>query len=263
MAWPSFLGFETVYGFQDGPRGGVGEVGKGDAAMAHVLDIADATRVYRVDDGAAVRALDGVSLRVTQGEFVCIVGQSGSGKSTLLHCAGGLDSLTNGVVRVNGCDIAKMSEDDLRDLRHHRIGFLFQFFQLVSSLTAAENVCLGKLLDGIPLEASRDCVRTLLAKVGLSHRASSRASTLSLGEMQRVAIARSLMFDPMLVLADEPTANLDVATGGAVMRLLLQCTVEEGRTLLVVTNDPGVAEQADRVIEMSDGRIISVVPKSV
>jgi putative ABC transport system ATP-binding protein len=199
--------------------------------------------------------VDRLSLRVEPGEFLAILGPSGSGKSTLLGLAAGLDRPTEGEVLLDGRPIHDLSEDELARLRRGRIGFVFQSFQLLGNLTALENVLLPLELAG-RAEATRRA-RELLAAVGLAERGHHYPSQLSGGEQQRVALARAFAVEPSLLLADEPTGNLDGATGAVVLELLARLRAERGATLVLVTHDPEVAARADRRIHLRDGRIES------
>ncbi len=212
------------------------------------------TKVYGVGE-TRVQALDGVDLRVESGRFVAVMGPSGSGKSTLLHLLGGLDSPTSGSVRVDGQDLSALSDDDLTLLRRRRIGFIFQFFNLLPVLTAAENVALPLLVDGLGEAEARRRAVAALDRVGVANRQDHRPGALSGGEQQRVAIARALVTTPVLVLADEPTGNLDSASGDQVLALL-RSVVDEGQTLVMVTHDPRGAAMADRLVLLRDGRVV-------
>ena len=207
---------------------------------------------------ATVYALQGVDLTVEQGELVAILGPSGSGKSTLLGLLGGLDSPSSGQVEIGGVDITHMSENRLADIRNRKIGFVFQFFNLIPTLTAVENV-------ELPIQFSKNGTYSprrraeellgLVGLVGLSDRLKHRPGQLSGGEQQRVAIARALANAPDLILADEPTGNLDTATGQTVLQVLLDVRQETGTTLIIVTHDTHVAGLADRVLTMQDGAV--------
>lgn len=201
---------------------------------------------------AAVDAVRGVSLSIGEGELVAIVGPSGSGKSTLLHLIGGLDRASAGTVRVHDQDLGTLDDDTLTKLRRDRIGFVFQFFNLMPTLTALENVMLPALLGGGKDVAAR--ARSLLKDVGLAERAEHRPDQLSGGEMQRVAVARALIMDPPLLLADEPTGNLDTKNGEHVLELIVGAK-SESRTVVMVTHDRKLAERAQRIIEVRDGRL--------
>ena len=207
-----------------------------------------------------VDALRGVSLSIARGELVAIVGASGSGKSTLLQLLGGLDRPTSGSVRLAGEPIESYSEDRLSAFRRRRLGFIFQFFNLLPTLSAQENVMLPLLLDGVSPGKVAPKARELLAVMGLEKRASHRPDQLSGGEMQRVAIARALIADPLLVLADEPTGNLDSKTGTAVLELLRSLVKERNQALVMVTHDSRAASFADRVVTLRDGLVASCAP---
>ncbi|MEU6204455.1 ABC transporter ATP-binding protein [Micromonospora musae] len=200
-----------------------------------------------------VTALDGVTTSFAGGTFTAVMGPSGSGKSTLLHCAAGLDRPVEGSVTVDGIQLDRLSEDDLTRLRRERIGFVFQSFNLISSLTAAQNVELPLRLAGRRPPA-RD-VTAALAAVGLADRAGHRPAELSGGEQQRVAIARALITRPAVVFADEPTGALDSSTSHQVLRLLRDLVDDHGQTVVMVTHDPAAAAYADRILLLADGRV--------
>jgi ABC-type lipoprotein export system ATPase subunit len=200
-----------------------------------------------------VIALADVTLEVAAGEFVAVVGPSGSGKSTLLHVAGGLDKPDRGRVLVGGRDLATLSVGDRAGLRRREIGFVFQFFHLIPTLSVAENVSLPLLLDG---RRDGDRVDALLERVGLGERAGHLPGELSGGEMQRTAIARALVAGPRLILADEPTGNLDSATGAEVFDALVGQVRESSATLVMATHDTAMAGRADRVLHLQDGRLV-------
>ena len=202
-----------------------------------------------------VRALDDVSLRVDAGEMVAIVGQSGSGKSTLLHVAGTLDRPTAGRLRISGVETTELDDDQLAAVRSRHLGFVFQQFFLLDELTAAENVALGLLYQGIEPTVRLDRARDLLARVGLAHRSHHLPNEMSGGERQRVAIARALIGAPSLLLADEPTGNLDSRSSQSILGLLHELH-DEGVTIMVITHDPEVAAMTPRQVTVSDGRIV-------
>ena len=210
-------------------------------------------RTYQMG-ATQVRALRGVDVRIASGEFVALMGPSGSGKSTLMHLLGCLDTPTAGRYWLEGEDVSALSGDDRARMRSARVGFVFQTFNLLPRLTALENVMLPLLYQGPARGAGERAARTL-AHVGLDHRVGHRPTEMSGGECQRVAIARALVAAPAIILADEPTGNLDSLTGDALMRLLAELNAE-GRTLLVVTHSARVAAYAGRVLHMRDGRIV-------
>jgi len=220
------------------------------------IELRDVVREYRVG-GQSVRALNEISLRFGGGQFVSVVGPSGAGKSTLLHLLGALDSPDSGSIKFDGDEIGRLSDEQQSAFRHQRVGFVFQFFNLLPTLSAWENVAVPKLLDGVRLgKVKSDAVR-LLDRVGLGNRAQHRPAELSGGQMQRVALARALMMDPSLILADEPTGNLDSATGASILALLAEVAHEDGgsRLVVMVTHNSDAAAATDRVIALQDGRV--------
>lgn len=204
----------------------------------------------------AVTALENVNLAINTGEFVAIMGPSGCGKSTLLHLIGGLDRPSSGKVIIEGTSIAEMDDDRLAELRRRRIGFVFQFFNLIPVLNALENAALPRTLDGAKPDKAQKQAAEWLARFGLSGRQSSRPDQLSGGEQQRVAIARALAADPSLILADEPTGNLDTRSGNEIAGLMRDVAKKYGRTVVMVTHDPRIAAYADRIVFLKDGKII-------
>jgi putative ABC transport system ATP-binding protein len=222
-----------------------------------VLAVQEATRSYHLGgpDGTTVHALRGVTFAVAPGEFVTIVGPSGSGKSTLLHLLGALDRPTTGSIRFSGRDVAHLSDAELAALRNAEIGFVFQQFQLLARTSALANVALPLVYAGVPRAERRERARAALEAVGLGHRIDHRPAQLSGGEQQRVAIARALVTRPRLLLADEPTGNLDSVTGREIMVLLRALNAEQGVALIVITHDLAVAELAPRQLRIRDGVI--------
>ncbi|GBC80763.1 putative ABC transporter ATP-binding protein YknY [bacterium HR09] len=212
------------------------------------------TRVYRLGE-AQVRALAGVSLTIHQGSFTALMGPSGSGKSTLLHILGLLDRPTGGRYLLQERDVGELSDSERTLLRRHTIGFVFQFFHLLPRLTALGNVELPMLFAGFPRSERRERAEAALAAVGLAHRASHRPDQLSGGERQRVALARAVVMRPKLLLADEPTGNLDRASAREIMELISGLN-REGLTVVLVTHDPAIAAYAGRVLRMADGQVV-------
>jgi putative ABC transport system ATP-binding protein len=201
-----------------------------------------------------VRALRGVSFAVNSGELVAVVGPSGSGKSTLLHIMGTLDRPTSGEVTVAGYPVSRLSDKDMSSLRAHHIGFVFQQFHLLSGFTALDNVADGLLYTGLPLRTRREMAEVALRRAGMGHRLDHVATKLSGGERQRVATARALIGNPSIVLADEPTGNLDSKTSGAIVELIEELN-ESGTTIVVITHNPEIAEHFPRSVGLRDGRI--------
>jgi putative ABC transport system ATP-binding protein len=219
-----------------------------------MLSMREVSRVYRTDT-VETTALDGIFLDVADGEFVAIMGPSGCGKSTLLNVIGMLDSPTGGSYLFDGTEVAGMSESKLADFRKRNIGFIFQSFNLVDELSVRENIELALLYHNVPTGERRTRVDAVMDKVGIAHRAKHRPSQLSGGQQQRVAVARALVAAPKLILADEPTGNLDTAHGEEVMKML-QALNAEGSTIVMVTHSPAHADYAGRVVNMLDGRIL-------
>jgi putative ABC transport system ATP-binding protein len=220
-----------------------------------VIEVRDVVKTYGEGE-SSVQVLRGVDLAVSKGEMLAIMGPSGSGKSTLLGCISGLDTVTSGHVSVNGIDITRLSENALASVRNRNIGFVFQTFNLISTLSAQENVELPILLDGRSRFNPSKRAKELLDLVGLSHRRGHKPGHMSGGEQQRVAIARALANDPEIIFGDEPTGNLDSANGEAVMRLLTELKHDTGKTLILVTHDPRIAERCDRAVYMQDGHFV-------
>ncbi len=219
-----------------------------------MLRMTNLSRVYRTDM-VETSALDGIDLSIARGEFVAIMGPSGCGKSTLLNIIGMLDSPTSGSYLFDGTEVAGLNEAALSDIRKSAIGFIFQSFNLVDELTVRENIELALLYHGIPAARRRERVDAVMDKVGIGHRAKHRPSQLSGGQQQRVAVARAVVGEPKLILADEPTGNLDTAHGDEVMRMLRTLN-DEGATIAMVTHSPAHAAFAQRTVDILDGRVL-------
>lgn len=246
------------------PTAGGGDLprAEGPPAAPAVVSTRDLMKVYD-SSGHRVLALDGVSLSVPRGRFLAIMGSSGSGKSTLLHTVGGLTPPTSGQVIVEGQDLSAMSDTARTIFRRRRMGVIFQDFNLLPTLSAAENVALPRLVDGDGLANVRERVHDLLRTVHLEHRAEHRPDAMSGGEQQRVAIARALLNDPAIILADEPTGNLDSKQSQEIWKLLLRVAREHGTTVLMVTHEAAGAAFADEVVVLKDGKIIGTLePRS-
>ncbi len=220
-----------------------------------ILETQQVRKQYQMGE-VTVDALVGVDFTVEEGEFVAIMGPSGSGKSTLLHLLGGLDGPTDGEVTLAGQRLSKLSDRQVTLIRRRNVGFIFQFFNLLPTLTAEENVALPLLIDGQSIKKHQEKIDRLLEMVGLSDRRHHKPDQLSGGEQQRVAIARAFVTDPAIVLADEPTGNLDSKTGDEILRLLRRSCDELGQTIVMVTHDAKAASFADRVVFLMDGRIV-------
>ncbi len=220
-----------------------------------LIEIRDIYKIYNPGENE-VRALDGINLTVEHGEFLAIVGQSGSGKSTLMNMLGLLDIPTSGTYTLDGVDVANMTDDELSEIRNKEIGFIFQGFNLIPSLTAVENVELPLVYRGMKKDERNKLALEALERVGLSHRLDHLPKQMSGGQQQRVAIARAVAARPPIILADEPTGNLDSHSGVEVMKILHELH-EEGRTVILITHDNDIANEAQRVIRIQDGQIIS------
>jgi putative ABC transport system ATP-binding protein len=224
---------------------------------APAVEAIDVTRSYELEGGVVVNALRGVSLRIDTGEYAAIIGPSGSGKSTLMHLLGCLDRPTTGALRIAGTDVASLDDTQLAQLRNETIGFVFQSFQLLPRISATANVAMPLVYRGTSRAERIERARTALESVGLGHRLDHRPTQLSGGEQQRVAIARALVSQPTLLLADEPTGNLDTQSGVDVMHLLEQLNTDHGVAVILVTHDNEVAARARRRIRIRDGLIES------
>ena len=221
--------------------------------MAELIKIEDMCKIYNPGENE-VRALDHVSLTIGEKEFVAIIGQSGSGKSTLMNMLGCLDVPTSGSYLLHGKDVAEMMDDELSDIRNQEIGFIFQGFNLISSLTALENVELPLIYRGLGKKQRTELAKEALRKVGLEERMTHKPSEMSGGQQQRVAIARAIAQAPPIILADEPTGNLDSHSSVEIMEIL-KSLHREGRTVIVITHDPGIAAKASRIVHIMDGKI--------
>jgi putative ABC transport system ATP-binding protein len=220
-----------------------------------VIEMENATKIYSIGE-VETRALDGVSLNIEEGEFTTLVGPSGSGKTTMLQLMGCLDKPNQGIVKINEQDVTRLNANKRADLRREMIGFIFQFFALIPVLTAYENVELPLLLNGVKTKERRERIMALLDSVGLADRTHHRPDQLSGGEQQRVAIARALAPRPLLVLADEPTANLDTTNGKQAMEIMQRLNQETNTAFIFATHDPRVVAFATRVVELRDGKIV-------
>ncbi|MEA2090200.1 MAG: ABC transporter ATP-binding protein [Thermoproteota archaeon] len=225
--------------------------------MTVLLEVKDVKKTYRMGK-VLVTALRGVCFQVEEGEFLAVFGPSGSGKSTLLHVVGGLDSPDEGEVFIDGVNLFRLSGDELAEIRLRKVGFVFQFFNLLPRLTALRNVELPLALADLPEKESTARAEEMLTLVGLKERMNHRPSELSGGEQQRVAMARALINNPKIVLADEPTGNLDTKTGLEIVQLMKRLNKEKGQTFVVVTHDLHIAEAADRIVYLKDGLVESI-----
>ncbi|MBT4174993.1 ABC transporter ATP-binding protein [archaeon] len=221
-----------------------------------VIRLEDVWKIYMLDE-TEVPAVRGIDVNIKEGEFVSIIGKSGSGKSTTLNLVGCLDNASRGRIFLDGKDISKLDEKELARVRGRKIGFVFQTFNLIPSLNAVDNVKLPMIFQGYSEEKMEARSQKLLEMVDLGHRLDHKPSSLSGGERQRVAIARALANDPEVILADEPTGNLDTKTGEQILKFLIKLNKEKGKTLIIVTHDMYVAKKADRVIKLQDGKVIN------
>ena len=221
-----------------------------------LLKMQGITKEYKLGK-TVVRALRGLDMEIASGEIVAIMGPSGSGKSTLMHILGALDTPTSGTATVGGADLAKLRESQLVTLRGKKVGFVFQTFNLVQTLSALQNVELPMIFQGLPRSERTRRAKDLLARVGLADRIRHKPSELSGGERQRVAVARALANNPEIILADEPTGNLDTDSGAAILSLLKDLSDRDGKTVILVSHDPEAAEIADRIVKLRDGCVSS------
>lgn len=236
-------------------RGGLASAPAGARASGEVAAAVGLHRSFVDAEGDEIRVLRGVDLRLRAGETAAIVGPSGSGKSTLLHLLGGLDTPTSGTVRLAGRDVAGLREEELALLRNRFVGFVFQFHHLLRDFSALENVMIPQLIGGVSRQAAETRARLLLEQVGLSHRTGHRTGQLSGGEQQRVAVARALANEPSLLLADEPSGNLDVDTSERLHEVLFDLVSRHGTGLVVVTHNASLARRADRVLRLTAGQL--------
>ena len=230
--------------------------------MAHLVELIDVYKIYGEGLESEVRALDGVSLTIERGEFVAVVGQSGSGKSTMMNILGCLDVPTRGEYLLDGADVSELSDKQLSRIRNKRIGFIFQQYNLIQSLTVLENVELPLVYQGIDPIDRRDMAMEALERVGLAERVKHHPTEMSGGQQQRVAIARAIATRPPIIMADEPTGALDSHTGLEVLAFLQQLN-NEGSAVILITHDNGIAATARRVVRLSDGKIIEDSPQDV
>lgn len=219
------------------------------------------SKTYVGGDGSELRVLVDIDVAVVPGEVVAIIGESGSGKSTLLHLLGGLDRPTGGAVEIGGRPLVHLSEDDLSAVRNEKIGFVFQFHHLLREFSAEENVMMPQLISGREPRQARERARQLLHSVGLGGRLAHKPTQLSGGEQQRVAVARALANGPVVLLADEPSGNLDPSTSAHLHDLLFDVSAEHGSAMVIVTHDMSLAARADRVFELEEGRLVARVPE--
>lgn len=224
--------------------------------MKNIIECKNITKIY-VNDGNSTVALNGVSFTIQEGEFVAIMGPSGSGKSTLMHIVGALDVPTSGQYFLDGRDMSKLGEDDLANIRMNKIGFVFQAFNLLPRTTVLRNVMLPLMYNNVDIHEAEERAKKAIMSAGLDEsKIYSLSNQLSGGQMQRVAIARALVNNPSIILADEPTGNLDTKTGEIVLATFQQLNREKGHTIVLITHEPNVAEHADRIITIRDGLII-------
>jgi len=221
-----------------------------------LLKMQGITKEYKLGK-TVVRALRGLDMEIASGEIVAIMGPSGSGKSTLMHILGALDTPTSGTATIDGSDLERLKESQLVTLRGKKVGFVFQTFNLIQTLSALQNVELPMIFQGLSRSERARRARDLLTRVGLADRVRHKPNELSGGERQRVAVARALANDPEIILADEPTGNLDTETGGPILALLQELSRRDGKTVILVTHDPDAAEIADRIVKLRDGCVSS------
>ncbi|PMQ01352.1 MAG: macrolide ABC transporter ATP-binding protein [Dictyoglomus sp. NZ13-RE01] len=228
--------------------------------MEELIILENVRKIYRMD-GVDTIALDGVSLSIKKGDFIAIMGPSGSGKSTLMHLMGCLDRPTEGKIYIEGRDVSTLSDDELAKIRNQKIGFVFQSFYLLPRLTALQNVELPLIYRGLPPKERIEKAKLLLDKMGLSDRLFHRPTQLSGGQQQRVAIARALAVDPIVLLADEPTGNLDTKSSHEIMNLISEIHEKENLTIVIVTHEKDISDFAKKIVRMADGKIIDILEK--
>ncbi|ACK42116.1 MULTISPECIES: ABC transporter ATP-binding protein [Dictyoglomus] len=225
--------------------------------MEDVFVLDNVVKIYKMDSVETI-ALNGVSLRVEKGEFIAIMGPSGSGKSTMMHLMGCLDRPTSGKIYFEGKDVSTLSDDELAEIRNKKIGFVFQSFYLLPRYDALQNVELPLIYRGVPPKERREKAKLILEKIGLGDRLHHRPTQLSGGQQQRVAIARALIVDPVVLLADEPTGNLDSKSSHEIMELISRLHKEENLTIVLVTHEADIASYAEKIIRMQDGKIVDI-----
>ncbi|TYT22913.1 ABC transporter ATP-binding protein [Dictyoglomus thermophilum] len=225
--------------------------------MDDIFVLENVVKIYKMD-GVETVALNGVSLRVKRGEFIAIMGPSGSGKSTMMHLMGCLDRPTSGKIYFEGKDVSQLSDDELAEIRNKKIGFVFQSFYLLPRYDALQNVELPLIYRGVPPKERKEKAKLMLERMGLGDRLHHRPTQLSGGQQQRVAIARALIVDPVVLLADEPTGNLDSKSSHEIMELISKLHKEENLTIILVTHEPDIASYAEKIVRMQDGKIVDI-----
>ncbi|MCX7721322.1 MAG: ABC transporter ATP-binding protein [Dictyoglomus thermophilum] len=225
--------------------------------MDDIFVLENVVKIYKMD-GVETVALNGVSLRVKRGEFIAIMGPSGSGKSTMMHLMGCLDRPTSGKIYFEGKDVSQLSDDELAEIRNKKIGFVFQSFYLLPRYDAIQNVELPLIYRGVPPKERKEKAKLMLERMGLGDRLHHRPTQLSGGQQQRVAIARALIVDPVVLLADEPTGNLDSKSSHEIMELISKLHKEENLTIILVTHEPDIASYAEKIVRMQDGKIVDI-----
>ena len=228
--------------------------------MGSIIRLKSLTKKYKIG-GEVITALNNVNLEIAQGEFICILGTSGSGKTTLLNITAGLERPTNGSVIINGVELSKVKEKDMAVFRRKYMGFIFQSYNLIPSLTALENATLPLIFSGVGIKERNKRAKELLVELGLGNMLFNKPTQMSGGQQQRVAIARALINNPEIIFADEPTGNLDSKTTNEIMELLIKLVKEKNRTLIMVTHDLELAQYADRVVHMVDGEVKKISVK--